>query len=76
METFSHTIESLFSQLGLSNSDDAIENFCKNHHLPDDIPLEQAAFWSASQAQFIHEALELDSDWCEVVDQLDAQLRH
>jgi hypothetical protein len=76
MDTSEHTIESLFSQLGLSTNHEAIDAFIKNNHLPDDIPLEQAAFWSAGQAQFIHEALELDSDWCEVVDQLDAQLRH
>ncbi|MBL4827276.1 MAG: DUF2789 domain-containing protein [Spongiibacteraceae bacterium] len=76
MDTSSHTLENLFLQLGLSNATRSIEAFVKNHHLPRDIPLEQAAFWSAGQAQFIHEALEQDSDWSEIVDQLDAQLRH
>lgn len=76
MEPFSHSIESLFSQLGLANSQQAIEKFCKEHHLDSDVALEQADFWTAGQAQFIREALEQDSDWCEVVDQLDAQLRH
>ena len=40
------------------------------------IPLENAAFWRAGQAQFIHEAIAEDADWAEVVDHLDAQLRH
>lgn len=76
MDTSRHGIEDLFMQLGLASNEAAIEAFISNHHLPTDIPLEQAAFWSAGQAQFIHEAVEDDADWAEVVDQLDAQLRH
>lgn len=60
MDTSRHAIEGLFMQLGL----------------PPNIPLEQAAFWSAGQAEFIHEAVEFDPDWAEVVDLLNAQLRH
>ncbi len=76
MDTSSHTIYTLFAQLGLPNSDTAIEAFVKNNHLPDEVPLERAAFWSAGQAQFLHEAISDDADWAEVVDQLDARLRH
>ena len=76
MDTSIHNIENLFLQLGLPNSGPAINAFYTNNRLPKNIPLERAAFWSAGQAQFIHEALEQDSDWCEIVDQLDAQLRH
>jgi hypothetical protein len=76
MDTSRHGIEDLFMQLGLPSSEASIDAFISNHHLPTDTPLEQAAFWSAGQAQFIHEALEDDADWAEVVDQLDAQLRH
>lgn len=76
MDTSKHDIEGLFLQLGLPNSPASIEAFVHNNHLPDNIPLERAAFWSAGQAQFIHEAIEQDSDWAEIVDQLDAQLRH
>ena len=76
MDTSSHTLASLFLQLGLPNSPDSMDAFFSNNHLPKEIPLEQAAFWSSGQAQFIHEAIEQDSDWAEVVDQLDAQLRH
>jgi len=76
MDTSSHTMQALFAQLGLSNSDTAIENFIQNNHLPANIPLANAAFWSAGQAQFIREAIAEDADWAEVVDHLDAQLRH
>jgi len=76
MDTSSHTMYTLFAQLGLSNNDVAIEAFVKNNHLPNEVPLERAAFWSAGQAQFLREAIAEDADWAEVVDQLDAQLRH
>jgi hypothetical protein len=76
MDTSSHTMQTLFAQLGLPNSDIAMDNFMQNNHLPAEIPLERAAFWSAGQAQFIREAISLDADWAEVVDHLDAQLRH
>jgi hypothetical protein len=62
--------------LGLASSDAAIEYFVQNNHLPKDIPLDHAACWDAGQAQFIRESLDLDSDWSEIVDQLDAMLRH
>ena len=75
MDTSDHSMQSLFAQLGLSNSDTAIDNFIQNNHLPDDIPIENAAFWSAGQAQFIREAITQDADWAEVVDHLDTQLR-
>jgi hypothetical protein len=76
LDTSSHTMKTLFEQLGLSSSDVAIENFVHNNHLPEEIPLDHAACWSAGQAQFIREALDQDSDWSEIVDQLDAMLRH
>ena len=76
MDTSSHTLQALFAQLGLSNNETSIENFIHNNHLPLEIPLESAAFWSSGQAQFLHESIAEDADWAEVVDQLDAMLRH
>ena len=76
MDTSRHTLQSLFEQLGLASSDAAIEAFVTNNRLQASIPLEQAAFWNAGQAQFIREAIADDADWAEIVDQLDAQLRH
>ncbi len=76
MDTSNHTLQALFKQLGLSSNDIAIDNFIHNNHLPLEIPLENAAIWSAGQAQFIRESIALDADWAEVVDHLDALLRH
>ncbi|NRB39222.1 MAG: DUF2789 domain-containing protein [Pseudomonadales bacterium] len=76
MHTGLHNMQSLFQQLGLATSSTAIEAFFYNNRLPQDIPLERAAFWSAGQAQFLQESIAEDSDWAEAVDQLDAQLRH
>ncbi|MEZ5572924.1 MAG: DUF2789 domain-containing protein [Halioglobus sp.] len=76
MDTSNHTMQALFKQLGLSNNDIAIENFIHNNYLPKEIPLENAACWSAGQAQFLHECIAMDADWAEVVDHLDAMLRH
>ena len=76
MDTSRHTIQTLFRQLGIPHSEPAIEAFLKNNHLPPDIPLKEAAFWNGAQAQFIRDAIAEDADWAEVVDQLDALLRH
>ena len=71
-----HTMSSLFIQLGLPNSPEAIESFVREHQgLPPDMPLAQADFWSPSQSAFLQEAIENDSDWCEVVDELNSLLR-
>lgn len=76
MDTDLHTMQTLFQQLGLPSNETSINAFFSNYHLPASIPLENAAFWSAAQAQFLHEALEYDSDWSEIVDQMNSQLRH
>jgi len=39
------------------------------------MPLAEAPFWSSGQAAFISEALSADSDWAEMVDQLNTCLR-
>ncbi|WP_417549823.1 DUF2789 domain-containing protein [Methylophaga sp.] len=75
MDTSVHTMENLFLQLGLDNSEEAIEQFIKEHDLPENVKLENAYFWSPAQSAFIKECLTQDSDWAEVVDQLNVQLR-
>ena len=64
-------MQTLYQQLGLSSDQIAIENFIFNNHLGKGMPLDHAACWNASQAQFIREALDQDSDWPEIVVQLD-----
>ena len=66
----------LFAQLGLAYDTQSVESFIeKNAPLHETVKLEDAAFWSASQATFLREAIVLDANWAEVVDQLDTALR-
>lgn len=66
----------LFNQLGLRSSNLAIVRFIKHHPLENDVPLAKAHFWTEAQSQFITDSWRNDSEWCEVVDTLDALLRH
>jgi hypothetical protein len=76
MELPEHDLPTLFEQLGLENSDQAIEDFISEHKpIPSDVLLQEADFWSPAQAGFIKEALENDADWAIVVDSLDSRLR-
>lgn len=77
METSGHhTLNDLFAQLGLASEDAAIDEFLVRHHLAGDQKLSKAPFWSDGQREFLREAIQDDSDWCEVVDELDTLLRH
>ncbi len=76
MEATYHSIGSLFDQLGLNSSEQAIEEFInKNRPLPGSIELHHADFWNASQASFLKQVIDEDADWVEIVDHLDAMLR-
>ena len=76
MENAIHSLSSLFKQLGLDNSTESITLFIdKNQSIPATIKLHQADFWNISQSSFLKEAKDLDADWAEIVDQLDALLR-
>ena len=76
MKTFERNLSSLFTQFGLANNKSEIERFISMHQgLEVSIRLEVASFWSQSQQQLLQEALQEDSDWAEVVDQLDNLLR-
>jgi hypothetical protein len=77
MEPPVHTLSDLFRQLGLPDDDSAIRQFIASHRLWDGAtPLAEARFWNGNQAAFLQEALANDADWAELVDRLDASLRH
>ena len=76
MDTSKHSMNTLFDQLGLPSSDSQIEQFVSNHKLDNSIKLADAPFWSNAQRHFINESLAEDADWAELIDILDAQLRH
>lgn len=77
MDTSKHTLSTLFEQLGLAADEKSIEDFVTKYSpLPGEIALQDAPFWSESQSHFLEEGLEDDSDWAEVIDELDARMRH
>ncbi|MEQ1635580.1 MAG: DUF2789 domain-containing protein [Methylococcales bacterium] len=76
MDTSSHTLQSLFCQLGLADEEQQIKAFIERYKpLPSDVSLPEASFWNEAQAVFLNEAKAEDSDWCELVDTLDCLLR-
>ena len=76
MESPAHNVYTLFQQLGLDDTDEALERFISQHKPIDHkLLLHEADIWNSSQASFLKQALEEDADWSLVVDQLDAMLR-
>ncbi len=76
MDTSAHNLKGLFSQLGLSDQQSAIDTFIEqNSPLDSNTNLADAPFLTSTQQSFIRQQWELDSDWCEVIDELDALLR-
>jgi len=76
MERPVHSMTNLFAQLGQPNDEAAIARFIESHRpLPESVQLHEAAFWTPSQAGFLHEAIVEDADWAEVADELNAWLR-
>lgn len=77
MDTSTHSMRTLFEQLGLPSGQKEIEGFITRYSpLSSEIAIQDAPFWSESQSQFLEEGLEEDSDWAEIIDELDALLRH
>ncbi|MFT5887830.1 MAG: hypothetical protein ACI9BO_000643 [Zhongshania sp.] len=77
METELHTMNLLFQQLGLPASDEEIEKFIVRHRpLPRGLQIHEASFWKPAQTQLLKESLDLDAEWAELVDELDARLRY
>lgn len=76
MESAIHRFHDLFAQLGLPSQPQEIRQFLTAHTpLAPGIGLPEAPFWTSAQASFLREALEQDSDWAELVDQLSEALR-
>ncbi|MFO6422912.1 DUF2789 domain-containing protein [Motilimonas sp. KMU-193] len=75
MDYANYTMSSLFAQLGLANDEMSIQRFSHQHPLDNNTLLADAPFWNDSQAEFIREQIWQDSDWVEVIDQLDLMLR-
>jgi hypothetical protein len=75
MEASLHTLNNLFAQLGLPNTDEEIESFIQTHsHLAGYMTLAEAPYWTSAQAAFLREEILKDADWAEVIDQLNTRL--
>lgn len=68
------TLETLFEQLGLDPSPEAIDAFIDAHPLAEDVKLIDAPFWKPQQAQFLKEQLREDAEWAIAVDELNQRL--
>ena len=76
MESPIHSLNTLFEQLGLDETEKGIEEFISTHRpIPKNIELHEAEFWNTSQVAFLKESIEQDADWAEIVDHLDVMLR-
>lgn len=76
METNSHSLPSLFAQLGLPDDEASIQAFIETHSpIPETVDLFRADFWTESQARMLRESLRSDADWAIAADQLNASLR-
>ena len=77
MDTAVHTLSDLFRQLGLPDTRADVSRFIAVHRpLPPEVSLAEASFWRPEQARFLREELQDDADWAELIDTLDASLRH
>jgi hypothetical protein len=75
MENPTHTMSDLFAQLGQHFDDHGIAMFiAARHPLDGHVRLDEAEFWSASQALFLREAIGDDADWAEVAEALNSEL--
>lgn len=69
-----YNISTLFEQLGLSGEHEDIDAFISEHQLGHSESLTEASFWTPTQAGFLAEGLQLDSNWAEVIDELNVRL--
>jgi hypothetical protein len=75
MELIEKSMSTLFAQLGEASDENGIALFIEMHaSLSGGTHLHDAAFWSASQADFLREAILQDASWAPVVDELNAKL--
>jgi len=75
MESSMHSLSNLFAQLGLLSDEFAIQRFIKTHStLSTNILISEAPIWAPAQSSFLREEILNDSDWAEVIDQLNAKL--
>lgn len=76
MQEPTHTLNTLFAQMGMDSSDEAIDAFVRAQApLPRTMQLHEAPCWTPAQSKLLLESVLVDADWALVVDTLDTLLR-
>lgn len=76
MEKVNPTVNDLFKQLGLPNSDEEIRSFLERYKpIPETMKLHEVPCWNKAQSAFLEEIIKDDGDWSYLADELDALLR-
>ncbi len=69
-----YNMNELFAQLGLDNTDNAIEKFIADNQLAKDEKLIESDIWNDNQRMFLEEEWQKDAAWVEVIDELNVRL--
>ena len=69
-----YNINELFAQLGLDNSDEAIDSFIEKNKLAKEEKLVESKVWTDNQRMFLQEEWEKDAAWVEVIDDLNVRM--
>ncbi len=73
-DLLNYTFKDLFAQLGLPNSEPAIEQFIKQRAAFSFSDFGHDPNWTPAQREFLHTALEEDANWARLIDQLSKRL--
>ena len=68
-----YNMNELFAQLGLDNTDNAIEKFIADNQLAKDEKLIESDIWNDNQRMFLEEEWQKDAAWVEVIDELNVR---
>ena len=85
-KAMSYTLNDLFLQLGLPNDNASITAFITRHQISSKrmtggkdsaktpAAITAAPWWTASQSEFLHQAIQDDAEWAILVDELNTRL--
>ncbi len=69
-----YNMNELFAQLGLDNSDEAINQFIEKNKLAKDEKLVDSNIWTENQRVFLQEEWKKDAAWVETIDELNVRM--
>lgn len=69
-----YNMNELFAQLGLENSDEAIDRFIEENQMAKEEKLTKSSIWTDNQRAFLNEEWHKDAAWVEIIDELNVRL--